>query len=155
AAVCSSSLYVQTCGCACGRSGLGRGVAHRSGSAMQGTDWRAELRMRAVARRAFPFIVVLALWETVARLQYFASRLFPSLDAIAAAFVRLSASGALPHHAADTMLRLMAGFAVAAIAGIAIGIVMGRSRLAQDLALPLVSMGAPIPGIAYAPLFLL
>jgi len=111
--------------------------------------------MRAVARRAFPFIVVLALWETVARLQYFPSRLFPSLETIAAAFVRLTASGALPHHAADTMLRLMAGFAVAAIAGIAIGIVMGRSRLAQDLALPLVSMGAPIPGIAYAPLFLL
>ena len=32
---------------------------------------------------------------------------------------------------------------------------MGRSRLAEDLLLPLVSMGAPIPGIAYAPLFLL
>jgi NitT/TauT family transport system permease protein len=32
---------------------------------------------------------------------------------------------------------------------------MGRWRLAEDLVLPLVSMGAPIPGIAYAPLFLL
>jgi NitT/TauT family transport system permease protein len=36
-----------------------------------------------------------------------------------------------------------------------IGVAMGRWRLAEDLALPLVSMGAPIPGIAYAPLFLL
>jgi NitT/TauT family transport system permease protein len=123
---------------------------------MQGTiGSRAGLRRRAVARTALPFIVVLALWEIVARLKFFPSRLFPSLETIATAFVRLTASGALPHHAADTVLRLMAGFAVAAIAGIAIGIVMGRSRLAEDLALPLVSMGAPIPGIAYAPLFLL
>jgi NitT/TauT family transport system permease protein len=32
---------------------------------------------------------------------------------------------------------------------------MGRSRVAEDILLPLVSIGAPIPGIAYAPLFLL
>ena len=32
---------------------------------------------------------------------------------------------------------------------------MGRSRRAEDIALPLVSIGAPIPGLAYAPLFLL
>ena len=32
---------------------------------------------------------------------------------------------------------------------------MGRSRRAEDICLPLVSIGAPIPGLAYAPLFLL
>ena len=32
---------------------------------------------------------------------------------------------------------------------------MGRSRRAEDIFLPLVSIGAPIPGLAYAPLFLL
>ena len=112
-------------------------------------------RWGAVARTAFPFVVVGALWEIVARLQIFPPRLFPSLETIAAAFVRLTVSGVLPHHAADTVLRLVAGFALAAVVGVAIGIVMGRSRLAEDLALPLVSMGAPIPGIAYAPLFLL
>src|SRR4029079_9718170 len=36
-----------------------------------------------------------------------------------------------------------------------IGIVMGRSKRAEDYILPLVAMLAPIPGIAYAPLFLL
>jgi NitT/TauT family transport system permease protein len=106
-------------------------------------------------RTAFPFLVAGGLWEIVARLQVFPPRLFPSLETIATAFVRLTVSGVLPHHAADTLLRLSAGFAIATIVGVAIGIVMGRSRLAEDLALPLVSMGAPIPGIAYAPLFLL
>ena len=39
--------------------------------------------------------------------------------------------------------------------GVSIGILMGRSRRAEDIFLPLVSIGAPIPGLAYAPLFLL
>ena len=112
-------------------------------------------RLGAFAQTALPFIVVGALWEMVARLQIFPPRLFPSLWTIASAFVRLTVSGVLPHHAGDTVLRLVTGFALAAVIGIAVGIVMGRSRLAEELVLPLVSMGAPIPGIAYAPLFLL
>jgi NitT/TauT family transport system permease protein len=56
---------------------------------------------------------------------------------------------------ADTVLRLASGFALAAVSGVIIGIAMGRWRLAEDLVMPLVSMGAPIPGVAYAPLFLL
>jgi NitT/TauT family transport system permease protein len=49
----------------------------------------------------------------------------------------------------------IAGFALAACVGIAAGVPMGRSRRAEDVLLPLVSIGAPIPGLAYAPLFLL
>ena len=63
-------------------------------------------RWRAALETAFPFVVVGALWEVVARLGIFHPRLFPSLEAVAAAFVRLTASGALPHHAFDTILRL-------------------------------------------------
>ena len=106
-------------------------------------------------RTAFPFVVVGCVWEFVARLQIFPPRLFPSLEVVASAFTRLTVSGVLPHHALDTLLRLLAGFTLAAVVGILVGIVIGRSRLAEDLLLPLISMGAPIPGIAYAPLFLL
>ena len=131
---------------------VGRAVVRPSPSGYQSAR---PSRWRAALETAFPFVVVGALWEIVARVGIFHPRLFPSLETVAAAFVRLTASGVLPHHAFDTILRLLAGFALAAVVGVAIGIVMGRSRLAEDLALPLVSMGAPIPGIAYAPLFLL
>jgi ABC-type nitrate/sulfonate/bicarbonate transport system permease component len=114
-----------------------------------------EARWRALARTAFPFLVVGALWEAVARAGIFHPRLFPPLEEVAFQLVRLTASGVLPHHAADTLMRLIAGFALAAAAGVAIGIAMGRWRLAEDMLLPPVSMAAPIPGIAYAPLFLL
>jgi NitT/TauT family transport system permease protein len=116
---------------------------------------QGEARWRVIARTAFPFLVVGAIWETVARLGVFPARLFPPLETVAATFIRLTADGILPHHAGTTLLRLLAGFALAAVIGVAIGIVMGRYRLAEDVLLPLVSIGAPIPGIAYAPLFLL
>lgn len=96
-----------------------------------------------------------AIWEIVARSGAFPPRLFPPLEVVAATLVRLTASGILPHHALETLLRLAAGFGLAALAGVAIGIAMGRSRRAEDFLLPLVSIGAPIPGLAYAPLFLL
>jgi NitT/TauT family transport system permease protein len=110
---------------------------------------------RSVLRTAFPFIVVCGLWEIVAHLGIFHPRLFPPLENVAETFVRLTVEGILPRHAAETVLRLLAGFAIAAVAGVAIGVAMGRSRRAEDYLLPLVSIGAPIPGIAYAPLFLL
>ena len=115
----------------------------------------ADTRWRVVVRTAFPFIVVGALWEIAAHAGVFPPRLFPPVEAIAAALWRLTISGILPHHAIQTILRLLAGFAIAAVVGITIGLAMGRSRRAEDCLLPLVSIGAPIPGFAYAPLFLL
>jgi NitT/TauT family transport system permease protein len=115
----------------------------------------SDARWRVAARTAFPFVVVGGLWEAVAHAGLFPPRLFPPLEVVFAALVRLTISGILPHHAAETLLRLAAGFALAALVGVAVGIAMGRSRRAEDIFLPLVSIGAPIPGLAYAPLFLL
>src|SRR5262249_13376905 len=116
---------------------------------------RRSTRWGAAVRTAFPFAVVGGVWELVARLQIFPPRLLPSPESIAAVLVRLTMSGVLPHHVADSVLRLMVGFILAAGIGVVAGITMGRSRLVEELALPLVSVAAPIPGIAYAPLFLL
>lgn len=107
------------------------------------------------ARNALPFAVVGAAWETVAHLGLFPPRFFPPLETVAATLTRLTLNGVLPHHALDTLMRLTAGFALAALIGVTIGVLMGRSRRAEDILLPLVSIGAPIPGLAYAPLFLL
>jgi NitT/TauT family transport system permease protein len=114
-----------------------------------------EARWRIIWRNLFPFLVIFGLWEAVARAGVLPPRLFPSLVEVAGAFVQLTASGILPHHVFDTILRLLSGFALAAVFGVAIGIAMGRWRRAEDIFLPLVSIGAPIPGLAYAPLFLL
>jgi NitT/TauT family transport system permease protein len=123
--------------------------------AVEGSTSRGESRLRAVARNSIPFLVVALLWEVTAHLGVFPRKLFPPLEDVAATFVGLTAAGILPHHVLETLIRLTLGFVLAAIVGVAVGIVMGRSRRAEDIVLPLVSIGAPIPGLAYAPLFLL
>jgi NitT/TauT family transport system permease protein len=50
---------------------------------------------------------------------------------------------------------LVLAFLLASLVGVALGITIGRYRWAEDFFLPLVSIGNPIPGLAYAPLFVL
>jgi NitT/TauT family transport system permease protein len=113
------------------------------------------LRWRAAWNMVFPFVVVGLIWEGFAHSGLFPPRLFPPLEQVASAFLKLTVAGILPHHAILTLLRLLAGFGIAAVVGVTIGLAMARSRRAEDCLLPLVSIGAPIPGFAYAPLFLL
>lgn len=112
-------------------------------------------RWRVLARTVFPFLVVGGVWELVARFGVFPPRLFPSIEVVALTFAGMIANGILLVHALQTIARLFSGFVLAALLGVAIGVAMGRSRRAEDVFLPLVSIGAPIPGLAYAPLFML
>lgn len=124
-------------------------------AAPAGTARRGRPLWLRVFESILPFAVVLGAWEFVAHAGIFPARLFPTLETVASAFWRLSASGALPQHVAETMVRLLVGFGLAAVVGVAIGILMGRVKWFEDMALPIVSIGAPIPGLAYAPIFLM
>lgn len=115
--------------------------------------------MRRLAGEALatgaPFAILAAVWEAVARGGGFPPKLFPPLEAVFATLVRLTQDGILWAHVEGTLVRLVLGFLLAAVVGVTVGILMGRFRLAEDLFLPAVSFGYPIPGLAYAPLFVL
>jgi NitT/TauT family transport system permease protein len=130
-------------------------AADASSLAAQPSGAPEDARWRVVLRNLFPFVVVFGLWEIAAHAGIFPPRLFPTLEDVAATLARLMGAGILPHHLLDTIVRLLSGFAIAAIAGVTIGIAMGRWRLGEEIFLPLVSIGAPIPGLAYTPIFLL
>jgi ABC-type nitrate/sulfonate/bicarbonate transport system permease component len=104
---------------------------------------------------AAPFAVLAMAWEAFALFGPFPPRLFPRVEVVAATFVRLIVSGILPLHMLETLARLAVGFLIGGGVGVAVGILMGRSRLVEDLLVPVVSVGNPIPGLAYAPLFVL
>ena len=112
-------------------------------------------RLRGLAEALLPFAVVFGAWEFVAHLGIFPARLFPTLETVFTTFGRVIANGSLAQHTAETLLRLFGGFALAALVGVAIGILMGRVRWIEDTLLPLVSFSAPVPGLAYAPIFLM
>jgi len=109
----------------------------------------------ALGQLLLPFVVVAILWEGFAIFGPFPPRLFPRIETIALAFVRLVVTGILPLHALETLLRLAAGFLLGAVVGVTMGMLMGRYQWAEDLLVPVVSVGNAIPGLAYAPLFVL
>jgi NitT/TauT family transport system permease protein len=109
----------------------------------------------SLAGAAAPFITAAVLWQAFAMFGPFPPRLFPGVDKIVTTFVRLVFNGILPAHALATLARLAVAFALGAVAGVMVGMLMGRSRWAERLLLPVVSVGNPIPGLAYAPLFVI
>ena len=109
----------------------------------------------AVTELVAPFVLAGLAWQAFSLWGPFPPKLFPGVEKIAGAFVRLLLNGVLVAHVASTLARLVAGFAIGAVLGVALGLVMGRFRSAEAVLLPIVSVGNPIPGLAYAPLFVL
>ncbi len=54
-----------------------------------------------------------------------------------------------------TLYRALAGFAIAAVAGIVLGMAMSRSALAHWFFDPIISVGFPMPKIAFLPVLML
>lgn len=102
-----------------------------------------------------PFLLLAAAWEAVALAGMFPEKLFPPLETVFATLASLSLNGMIWAHTEGTLLRLVLGFLLAAAVGVVLGILMGRFQLVEDLFLPAVSFAYPIPGLAYAPLFVL
>jgi NitT/TauT family transport system permease protein len=56
---------------------------------------------------------------------------------------------------AQSLLRILTGFALAAVAGVGLGIAVARSRVAEDILQPLFEVARPIPAIALVPVAIL
>ncbi len=101
------------------------------------------------------FAVIAAAWQLLATYGGFPPKLVPGLGVIAETFVHLSGNGVLAAAAVSTIYRLISGFLLAAVIGVLLGIAMGRRQWIEDTLLPIVTFLYPIPGLAYAPLFVL
>ncbi|HWM83656.1 MAG TPA: ABC transporter permease [Pseudolabrys sp.] len=113
------------------------------------------IRFERTAISLSSFAIGLVLWEIIARSGYFPPAFFPDLGTIAATLVGLLKSGILITAALGTLSRLLLGFVIAAVAGVILGMLMGRFQWVEDTFLPLLSIVYPIPALAYAPLFVL
>lgn len=70
-------------------------------------------------------------------------------------FVRFSTLPDAISHLKASVLRVLAGFFAAAIAGIALGVVIGRSAFCRQLLMPPLEVLRPIPAVAWIPLAVL
>lgn len=84
---------------------------------------------------ALSLLALLALWQIAALLAH-NPRLMPAPAAVLAKIGADSLTGELPWNLAITLLRVAASFVIAMTVGVALGILMGRVRLADELGQP-------------------
>jgi NitT/TauT family transport system permease protein len=106
-------------------------------------------------RAGISILLVCAIYEAVARSNYFPPVLLPTLPTVGATLVRVLLDGSMLHHAASTLYRVLTGFLLAVVFGIPIGILMARYRRVENFVMPLASALMPIPSLAWVPVFIL
>lgn len=107
------------------------------------------------AWRYFPVVVALLVWEGFTRVGIFRYGLVPSLGDIARSWIDLLLSLELLTNGATSLVRVGAGFALAVIAGVALGVLMARVLVADDLVKPVLTVLYPIPQPALIPILIL
>lgn len=98
---------------------------------------------------------VLALWQGFAEAHVVSAFLLPAFSTVVVRLYHDVVSGDVIVGIALTLYRAFAGFALAAVAGIAIGVMIARVPPMRWFFDPLVSIGLPMPKIAFLPVFIL
>ncbi|MCR4577621.1 MAG: ABC transporter permease [Clostridiales bacterium] len=87
------------------------------------------------------------------------ARLLPPPSTVIPAFFRSFyepiGSQTMPGHILKSLYRVFLGFSLAAVSGVTLGILSGRSRLANSIINPFIELLRPIPGIAWIPIAIL
>ena len=102
-----------------------------------------------------PILVLALAWELFARSGAVTPFMLPTLSTVLERIWADGASGDLWKNLGLTLYRSLAGFAVAAIAGIGLGFAVVYSRAARWALDPLISVGFPMPKIAFLPIITL
>jgi ABC-type nitrate/sulfonate/bicarbonate transport system permease component len=119
---------------------------------------RFDLAAAAIGRRAGAIVPLLALvvaWETASRSGVVTPFLLPPISAVLERVWQDAISGELAVNLGLTLFRSLVGFAIAGAGGVVLGILMTRRRLIRWFFDPIVSVGFPMPKIAFLPIFML
>ncbi|HET7848107.1 MAG TPA: ABC transporter permease [Pseudolabrys sp.] len=105
--------------------------------------------------RVFSVVLLAILWEGLARSGAVTHFQLPALSEVIARIWSDGVSGDLAINAGLTLYRALAGFFIAAVGGVAIGMAMSRLALARWFFDPIISVGFPMPKIAFLPVVIL
>lgn len=98
---------------------------------------------------------VVAAWEALVRFRGIAPIYLPAPSSVFVYLWRMIADGSMPYHLGITLLRIFAGFALAAVCGIALGVLMGMSRTIARVADVWIAALYPLPKISLIPLLII
>jgi ABC-type nitrate/sulfonate/bicarbonate transport system permease component len=97
------------------------------------------------------FVAILALWEAVSDFGWVNRVLLPPPSAILPVLGDILTSGTFAVPLGQTLLLLFAGYTIACVLGIALGLAMGWNKRIYNLFEPLVELVRPIPKPALVP----
>ncbi len=100
-------------------------------------------------------VAALAAWEALVRLRGIAPIYLPAPSSVLGYLWRMIADGSMPYHLGITLLRIFVGFALAAVCGILLGVVMGMSRTVARVADVWIAALYPLPKISLIPLLII
>jgi len=103
----------------------------------------------------FSVLLLLVAWEVFARSGRVTSFMLPPFSVVIERIYADAVAGDLWRNLGLTIYRAMAGFAIATVGGIALGTVMSRSKIVRWLFDPIISVGFPMPKIAFLPIIIL
>ncbi len=105
--------------------------------------------------RIFSVLALAIAWEVLARSGTFTPFQLPALSAVIEHIWSDGVSGDLWINTTLTLYRALTAFAICAVLGVAIGMAMSRNMLANWFFDPIVSVGFPMPKIAFLPVVIL
>jgi ABC-type nitrate/sulfonate/bicarbonate transport system permease component len=100
-------------------------------------------------------VLLLLLWEALARLGVIDTRFFPAPSSIFNTLGQMIRTGELWTHVSASLQRIGVGFVIGAVPGVIVGLAMGLFSPVRAVIQPLVDATFPIPKIAVLPLFIL
>lgn len=115
-------------------------------------------KTKTVVYAVAPYLVIAAVlvtWELVVRLNGIAPIFLPAPSVILKYLIAMTIDGSMPYHLSVTFLRIIAGFGVAAVTGILVGIAMGMSPLIARIVDPWIGALYPLPKISLIPLLII
>ena len=111
--------------------------------------------IRDVSIGIVPIALLLALWYGIAASGLAPAALLPTPQAVFARLIQNLGDPFFLQHAAITLFRLFAGYAIAVVFGVALGVAATGSRTIGALIKPLVRVLSPVPKVALYPAFIL
>jgi len=115
----------------------------------------AARRTSEIAAGILPVALVIALWHGIALSGIAPAVLLPAPGAVFTRLIEQAGSRQFLDHAGITLYRLFAGFSIAAVVGITLGLAATGSRTVESLVKPLVRVLAPLPKVALYPAMIL
>ena len=105
--------------------------------------------------RIISIVALVVTWELLARSGAFTPFVLPSLSSVLERIWTDAISGDLFINTGLTVYRAMVGFLICMVLGILIGVAMSRNVIANWFFDPIVSVGFPMPKIAFLPVVIL